>query len=300
MSDAPFVVISVVNWNNYDDTKECIESLERLDYPNSRVVLVDNGSTDDSTTRIEAEHPDLDVIYTGENLGYAGGMNVGSRKALEWDADYVWQLNNDVIVPDEDLLSSLVETMEDHPEIGMLTPLVKEYPNMDEVWFWRGYIDWKRGNTNHYDFEGEPTEQLVHNDYIPNCSLLFPAHVLREAGHLPEEYFLYFDDVEHAVRVAECGYDLVTDMSTEIYHKESKSSLGALGPMFSYYRSRNTLLFADRFSEYVSPLFPLYFSWWLLQHIGFRLYYRRPAGIRGLFEGVVDGLRSVDGRGKYP
>jgi GT2 family glycosyltransferase len=298
--DRPSVGVSVVTWNEYRDTAECLDSLLDLTYPNVEAVLVDNGSTDGSVERLEAEFPSVDVVHTGENLGYAGGMNVGTREVLDRGVDYVWQLNNDVVVPDESLLSDLVDTMEAHEDIGMLTPLVKEYPNTDTVWFWKGTLDWSTGNADHV----EPTDSLpgglVENDYIPNCSLLFPSAVLEEVGLLPEEYFLYFDDVEHAVRISAAGCRLVTDMTTEIYHKESKSSRGELGPMYSYYRSRNTVLFAKRFRDRVEGFFPARLLLWMVEQAGIRVYYRRPAGVQGLFEGLLDGIRGRSGRGKYP
>lgn len=296
----PYVVISVVTWNNYADTKECLDSLLDMTYPNVDIVLVDNGSTDGSGTRLDEEFPSVDVIHTGENLGYAGGMNVGTREALDRGADYVWQLNNDVVVPEETLLTELVETMEANPDVGMLTPLVKEYPDTDTVWFWKGTLDWTTGNADHAATPASMPDGLVYNDYIPNCSLLFPAHVLETVGLLPEEYFLYFDDVEHAVRITAAGYELATDTSTEIYHKESKSSKGELGAMYSYYRSRNTVLFTRKFGERVSDFFPVYFLRWLVEQVGIRTYYRRPGGIRGLLEGVVDGVRGTTGQARYP
>ena len=296
----PYVVTSVVTWNNYDDTSACLDSLLELSYANHDILLVDNGSTDDSVDRLKTEYPDVELIQTGENLGYAGGMNVGTRKALDRGADYVWQLNNDVVIPDETLLSDLVKTMEANPDIGMLTPLVREYPDTDTVWFQKGVIDWKTGNTDHTDSVRPDSDGLIYNDYIPNCSLLFPAHVLEEVGVLPEDYFLYYDDVEHAVRIKDAGYELVTDTTAEIHHKESKSSKGELGPMYSYYRSRNLILFGQKFQERVSDLFMLYTLIWLVEQIGIRVFYRKPAGIRGLVEGMVDGFRRKRNRGRYP
>jgi len=296
----PVVGISVVTWNNYADTAECLDSLLELTYPNAELVLVDNGSTDGSAERLEAEFPSVEVIHTGENLGYAGGMNVGTRAVLDRGVDYVWQLNNDVIVPDDTLLTELVATMEANDDIGMLTPLVTEYPNTETVWFWRGAIDWRTGETTHPEPPEPIPDELVYSDYIPNCSLLFPSHVLEEVGLLPEEYFLYFDDVEHGVRIARAGYKLATDPSTEIYHKESKSSMGELGPMYSYYKSRNTFLFSRRFRDRLDGLLPVHLAMWVVEQVGIRVYYGELSGVQGLLEGVIDGLRGVSGQRRYP
>jgi GT2 family glycosyltransferase len=296
----PAVGISVVTWNNYTDTAECLDSLLGLTYPNVDIVLVDNGSTDDSAERLEQEFPSVEVIHTGENLGYAGGMNVGTRVVLDRGVDYVWQLNNDVIAPDGSLLTDLVETMEANEGIGMLTPLVRAYPNTETVWFWKGSINWTTGETRHPEPPDKIPENLVYSDLIPNCSLLFPSHVLEEVGLLPEEYFLYFDDVEHGVRISAAGYRLAMDPSTQIYHKESKSSMGELGPMYSYYKSRNTLLFARRFRDRLDRLLPIYLAQWVIKQVGIRLYYRELSGVWGIAEGVADGISGVTGQNRYP
>jgi GT2 family glycosyltransferase len=290
----------VVTWNNYAGTAECLDSLLDLTYPNVEIVLVDNGSTDGSAARLEAEFPSVDVIHTGENLGYAGGVNVGTRAVLDRDVDYVWQSNNDVIVPDDSLLTDLVETIAANEDIGMLTPLVREYPSTETVWFWKGLLNWTTGETSHPEPPDTVSEGLVYSDFIPNCSLLFPSHVLEEVGLLPEEYFLYFDDVEHGVRIAAAGYQLATDPSTEIYHKESKSSMGELGPMYSYNKSPNTLLFADRFQDHLDGYLPVYLAMWMIEQVGIRLYHWELSGVRGIIEGVIDGLSGVTGQNRYP
>src|SRR5690242_13465997 len=104
----PLISVVVLNWNGKIDTLECLESLARVDYPNFEVIVVDNGSADDSVAAIRQQFPDVMVLETGANLGYAGGNNVGIRKALEDQASYVLLLNNDTVVHPQ-LLTSLVE-----------------------------------------------------------------------------------------------------------------------------------------------------------------------------------------------
>ncbi len=116
---APMVYIILLNWNGWKDTVECVESCRKLSYPDVRIVIVDNGSTDGSETRLRERFPDLELIQTGANLGFAGGNNVGIRYALEKGAEYVWLLNNDTIA-DAEALSALVQAAEDDQTVGMV------------------------------------------------------------------------------------------------------------------------------------------------------------------------------------
>ena len=103
----PKVAVIILNWNGKEDTLECLASVKKLDYSNYEIVLVDNGSVDDSVDAISKQYPDMTLLQTGENLGYAGGNNVGIRWALEQGADYILLLNNDTIVA-ADLLSAFI------------------------------------------------------------------------------------------------------------------------------------------------------------------------------------------------
>ena len=89
----PKISVIILNWNGKEDTLECLASVKQLDYSNYKIVLVDNGSVDDSVDAILTQHPDITVLQTGVNLGYAGGNNVGIRWALKQGTDYILLLN---------------------------------------------------------------------------------------------------------------------------------------------------------------------------------------------------------------
>src|SRR5690349_2452680 len=106
ITSMPRIAVLVLNWNGRDDTLQCLESLSKVDYPNFDVIVVDNGSIDDSVQAIRASFPSLLLIENGANLGYAEGNNAGMRVALERGADFILLLNNDTVV-DGDLLKEL-------------------------------------------------------------------------------------------------------------------------------------------------------------------------------------------------
>src|SRR5664279_2479168 len=100
---AKLTYIILLNWNGWQDTIACVESCRKLSYPNFRILIVDNGSTDNSEAILRERLPDIELLQTGANLGFAGGNNVGIRHALAQGADYVWLLNNDTVVDAEAL-----------------------------------------------------------------------------------------------------------------------------------------------------------------------------------------------------
>ena len=115
----PRVFVIILNWNGRDDTLECIASIKEIDYSNYEIVVVDNGSVDDSVQAISKQYPEIMLLQTGENLGYAGGNNIGVNWALEKNADFILLLNNDTIVA-RNLLSSFVNAANQLPSGSIL------------------------------------------------------------------------------------------------------------------------------------------------------------------------------------
>ena len=116
----PTVTVVVLNWNNLPDTIECLESLRAVTYPALRLLVVDNGSTDGSEAALRARFPGLELLQTGENLGFAGGNNAGIRRALEGGADHVLLLNNDTTV-DPGFVTAMVDAARANPRAGLLS-----------------------------------------------------------------------------------------------------------------------------------------------------------------------------------
>lgn len=104
------VAFVILNYNNSQDTVECIESVQKIDYKNFEIILIDNDSTDDSVDILSSKFPEITLIQTGINLGYAGGNNVGIKKAIDSKADYICVLNNDVVV-DTNFLTILIDSI---------------------------------------------------------------------------------------------------------------------------------------------------------------------------------------------
>lgn len=240
----PSVTVIVLNWNGLDVTLECLASLARLDHPVPEVVVVDNGSTDGSAEGVRAQFPKAALIETGENLGFAGGNNVGIRYALERGADHVLLLNNDTVVA-PDFLRLLVQAIEADPAAGMAGPMIYFYDQPEVIWSAGGAIDWQRGCTwmVGLDERDEGQYDAVREvDFVTGCALLARREAIEKAGMLDPRFFMYYEETEWCVRTARAGYKILHVPQAHIWHKIAPGAQ-ADSPRVHYYMTRNRLLF---------------------------------------------------------
>lgn len=239
------VAIIVLNWNGRTDTLACLASLSRLDYPTYKIIVVDNGSSDDSVVTIRAAYPQVILIETGDNLGYVGGNNVGLDYARTLSADYALLLNNDTEVAPE-FLSLLVQAAEADPAVGIVGPIIYYYDRPDVVWSAGGVIDWHLGNTyllglnepDHGQFGLTP--HLV--DFVTGCALLIKMPVIKQVGLLDPRFFAYYEETEWCARVTRFGFKILLVPRAKIWHKISLVAR-EVSPQVHYYMTRNRLLF---------------------------------------------------------
>lgn len=245
----PEIYIIILNWNGWQDTVECVESCRKLNYPNFRILIVDNGSTDCSEAILRERFPDIEIISTGENLGFAGGNNFGIKYVIKKGADYIWLLNNDTIVNAE-TLSALVEIANLDRKIGIVGSKIYYFDNPTKIWFAGGYINWDLGITEHFgikEFDRGQYEVIKEVDFITGCSLLIKKEVIEKIGLMEEDYFLYYEDVEWCIRAQRAGYKTVYVPKSMLWHKVSASGGGTESPLVLYYNCRNSMFFYKRY-----------------------------------------------------
>ncbi len=235
------VVVIVLNWRALRETLACLQGLQRQDYGDFAVVVVDNGSDDGSPAAIRAAFPRVEVIETGRNLGYAGGNNVGLRRALALGAEAVLILNNDTILP-PDLLTKLVDAAEAHPQAGMFGPTIYYAERPSLIWSAGGRIDRRNGRTWMLT---EATTEVRRVDFLSGCALFVRRAVLEEAGLLDEDFFLYYEDVEWGVRAARHGFVSLHVPQVMLWHAIPMDGREA-SPMVHYFMTRNRYLFLRR------------------------------------------------------
>lgn len=221
-SDPPLVRSVVLNWNGWRDTLPCLRSLEELDYPRHRPLVVDNGSTDDSVARISAAFPGVELLETGRNLGFGGGCNAGIRHVMRDGCDYVWLLNNDTLV-EPATLSALVAEAEADPRVGMVASVLRYHHHPEEVQAWGGgAVRWWLGLPRHL----RTPEEARRLDYLVGASLLARTAMLREIGLFDEGFFLYWEDADLSLRARAAGWSLRVAEGSTVLHKEGGSASG--------------------------------------------------------------------------
>jgi|SRR5665647_225894 GT2 family glycosyltransferase len=243
MSTASVAVV-VLNWNGLSDTVRCLESLEAVVYPTYEIILVDNGSTDDSVAFLSSRYPQITIIKNENNLGFAGGNNVGIRYALKKRSDYVLILNNDTVV-EPGLITALVDVAERDPRIGMSGPKILYYDDPTKIWSAGGKINLYMGQfANAENGHLRTSCQGVKTvDYVSGCALLIKTKVIEEVGLLDNDYFLYLEEADWSFRAREQGYVSVVDCESAILHKAGASTTK---DSIYYYFARNSLLFMKK------------------------------------------------------
>jgi len=214
-----------------------------------RVIVVDNGSTDDSVPRIRAAYPDMELIETGENLGYAGGNNVGIRHALAAGADAVCILNNDVVV-EPDFLAPLLAALHSHPDVGVATPLVAEHSAAgDHVWALGSAVDWRTAAVTRQRAGSAVDPWRAYAPFeveiASGAAMLIKTEVFQRVGLLDESFFLYYEETDWCLEVQKAGYRILAVPSSVVWHKAS-ATLGASSPVIDYYMLRNHLRLIGR------------------------------------------------------
>ncbi len=298
----PSVLAVVLNWNNFDDTAECLQSLSAQAYPVLSTLIVDNGSTDGSFERLAAAWKGkAEFLRSDENLGTAAGYNIGIRAALERGLDYVLLLNNDVVLK-PGLIEALLPAFEAIPRLATVSPIVTYYEDPGMVWFAGGIYNALWGLSRHRLLE-KPLNSADHmlgrlypTDYVPTCAAMTATAVFADVGLLDERFFLGHDDIDWGIRLKRAGYQLRVVGRPLVAHKISVSS-GSRGsnvfsPLQAYHYARGSVLIGRKWARgwrrgpylagQVLGRLPLY--------CGRMIVARRPAGVPAYLRGLRDGL----------
>jgi GT2 family glycosyltransferase len=250
-----------------------------LVYPNYEVIVVDNGSIDDTVKALKQLHPEIKLIEAGRNLGYAGGNNIGIRLA---EGEFVFLLNSDVVVK-KNTLNELVEAVERDPRIAIAGPLVFADKNYNETWFYPQVFATLSEKTYMMDVKS-----------VVGCALLARKWAITEVGMLDEDYFLYDEEWDWAERMKKAGYRVVCALRSQVFHKIDKNDpYKFLSPIATYYRSRNKFLFARK--NFKSPTKQIDFLlsdvfWDYRMRLSWILKKGSIRTLKWYIRGIIDGL----------
>jgi GT2 family glycosyltransferase len=323
----PKVSIILLNWNGWEDTVECLESLYQIKYINYNVILVDNNSEDDSLHRIKnylmgdmpmrsefyeynASNKPIKLVEKGdtpgkgdesliliknpENLGFAGGNNVGIKYAMDnLNPDYVLLLNNDTVV-DKNFLIELVKTGESNPEIGFVGAKTLFYDRETTIQeAGGGMIDYNHAEVEEVGFnevDDGSLDSYIEPDYIGGACILVKSRVIEQIGGLDESYFMYWEDVDFCTTGLEKGYRSAYQYQAVVWHKYGSSSENTFK---MYYLNRNRLYFMRKHTIGMKYLkFLIYFVPYILFESTYKLIRRRDSNMaKAYFYSMLDGFK---------
>jgi len=220
----PLVYCILVNWNGWRDTVSCLRVLAEQDYSNFRVLVVDNGSTDDSVERIREACPQIEIVGAQTNRGFSAGCNLGIRMALAMEAEFVWLLNGDTLALPE-TLTQLLATAQ--PKIGITGTVLRYMHDPSQVQAWGGgnILRWL-GYATHFTGPAD----MGSDTFLTFASVLIRREVFDDIGLMDERYFMYFDDADFCFRARAAGWALAVARDTAVLHKEGGSTHGKNPP----------------------------------------------------------------------
>lgn len=285
----PKISIIILNLNGKEVIGECLESIEKIDYPNYNVILVDNGSNDKSP-QIAENFSNVHLIKNGKNVGVAEGFNIGIKYALEYhESDYVFTTNNDITL-DKNVLKELLKVMDDK-KIGISGPLTYYSDDPNRIQFAGGKVDFRKGHTTTTRTGQIDKGNLTIEETDYQGSIFISTNLLKKIGLFNSDYFAYWEDTEFCTRVKRANYKIVCVPTAKIWHKGSHTFKKM--PKFSLYLiTKNMFWFMKTYAS------KRQYIWFILCFFGFYFWIRvfimikngNTDNFRCYIKGINDGL----------
>ena len=245
----PYILIIIVNWERPNDTIECIGSISASSNYDHRILVVDNGSRDESVITISQAYPDIDLLILPKNSGFAGGYNSGIQWGLKTKATHFFLLNNDTII-DVDTIPALLSV-----DWDAVVPKILYFDRPDLIWAagsrWRVFppsiVMRGRGKP-----DSSFNDQSSLLDYATGCALFLHRHVLESINGFDPVFENYMEDYDFCYTLRQQGLTLGYQPASRVWHKESRS-LGLQSPRRWQFLGQNTVLFyrkKGRFSHF--------------------------------------------------
>ncbi|RMF61259.1 MAG: glycosyltransferase family 2 protein [Calditrichaeota bacterium] len=282
------VAIIILNWNAADDTIACIQQISRWQHLRPVIWVVDNASTDDSVERIRRSCPDVYLICSSTNLGFAGGSNRGIQAAIQSGFSAILLLNNDAYISEENVIS-LLETLDRHERIGFVGPLLYDSDQRSRLISAGG----KNPVLHHQTRVKTPSTTTPYQpvEAISGTVVLIRGEIFRKVGFLDESYFFSTELADLCKRGQLAGYQCIIDCRAKAYHS-IKRSAKFRDTLYIYYIVRNRFIYIRKFYGTISGF--LLFFFWTLDGIVLSLKLiltKKSSSARAVWLGLIDGLR---------
>lgn len=248
---APKVIVLILSYNGKHLLNESVPSYLANDYPNFEVIVIDNGSTDNTKEYVETNWPDVKVLRTDRNLKYAGGFNFGLEYAFEQqNADYTLITNNDVKA-DKNVLKETVKVAEEHSDAAFVTGKVYYYdhPNIIQTVGKKSHEKYWRGGQRGMGEDTGKFEEIIELDWCDDIFWLVSQNVYKRTGGYDTEFEIQAEDFDWQVRAKKVGFKIYYTPFAKIWHKDS-ITIGKDSPLKSYYNFRNPTIVHMKYREY--------------------------------------------------
>ena len=241
----PLVYVLTLNWNTKEMTIECIHSILSSDYPNFKIVVVDNNSSDGSVIAFKKEFGEEIInLETGENLGYGRGMNFGLTYAAKFNPEYFFIMNNDTKI-DPSAISEMVKTAKKYNNNCLVTGKVYHYDKTNVIQHIGGYRNSKtlkftpigRDEIDKGQFDEE-----MEREAIDDMFMLFPKKVYDDIGGYSKYFFMNYEQTDLVIRARNKGYKLIYCPKAKLWHKGSHSTGGLGNPKMMYWDAQSTII----------------------------------------------------------
>lgn len=240
----PTVSIVTVNFRQAAVTCDLLHSIAKLSYPKLETFVVDNGSLEDCSAQFKAQLPDVQVIVSKENLGFAGGNNLAIAKAK---GDFVFLVNNDTVLSDG-LIEALIARCQ-QPGVGAASPKIKYFDTPNIIQY-AGFTPVNPLTGRNQAIGQGEVDEGQHDKaravpYGHGAALMLRREVIEKIGLMPENFFLYYEELDWCEQIRRAGYQIWYEPASFILHKESIST-GKASPLKTFYLTRNRLFFMRR------------------------------------------------------
>jgi GT2 family glycosyltransferase len=305
MSTTPQVAVVVVHWGAVEMTRTCVESVQRSRYANVAVILVDNCPGNRFADDFLGDNYNYHYIRNKENSGFAGGNNIGLRKAQQIEAEYVLLLNNDAVL-DEYFIGICTSYLEAHPDVAAVSPKILYYYAPDYINAAGGVMNMNTGETI---LIGENTKETGQFNaqreitFATGCVFFVRLSVFSEIGLFDESLFCYCEDDDLSRRIISKGYKMWYLPEAKAFHKHrnvcAESSRGIKGSQVYYYWRNHfynlrRYLSRNHLAEYARFFWRFFWSF-----VSFSLKHRRPDLSFMMLLGLIDSVCGRMGKRDY-
>ena len=223
------IKILILNWNGQHLLKPCLDSIRKIDYSNYSVVVIDNGSVDDSVKMVNENFPEVDILKLKDNYGFAGGYNRCFTQLRDEFFEFVLLLNNDTEI-DSNILSSFIQAKEKYGDNNLYGGKIFYKNHPEKIWYAGGNVNLKYAKISHRGIRQTDSEEYskpMQTDYITGCCLFTSMEIMNQLNGFDELFNMYGEDVDLCLRAKAEGINCYYWPDAKLWHHVSASLGGA-------------------------------------------------------------------------